>query len=101
IANSISPSLALPLFASWKTHCDGRAFFIARSILSHKRPMAAFSESAEMVNQSFICPFMLLRSIPYRQTWKKVSELFFCFDGLVFSRSAAGADCEVDVQPPT
>jgi 6-phosphogluconolactonase/glucosamine-6-phosphate isomerase/deaminase len=29
--------LALPSFASWKTHCDGRAFFIARSVLKRKR----------------------------------------------------------------
>ena len=43
----LSPSLALPSFASWKTHCDGRAFFIARPISSHKRPTAVFSESAE------------------------------------------------------
>src|SRR5208282_6238976 len=36
------PSLALLSHASWKTHCDGRAFFIARSILNHKRLPAVF-----------------------------------------------------------
>ncbi|MBN1588072.1 MAG: hypothetical protein JW888_00995, partial [Pirellulales bacterium] len=28
-------------------HNDGRAFFIARSVLNHNRPTAVFSESAE------------------------------------------------------
>ena len=48
-ANDISnsPSLALPSFASWKTHCDGRASFIARSVLSDKRPTAAFFQKVQ------------------------------------------------------
>jgi len=48
IANLLSPSLALLSFASWKTHCDGRAFFIARSVLTPKRPTAAFQKVQAM-----------------------------------------------------
>ena len=36
---SSSPSLALLSPASWKTLCDGRAFFIARSIV---KPQTAY-----------------------------------------------------------
>jgi hypothetical protein len=31
---------------SWKTHCDGRAFFTKRPVWSVQQPTAAFSESA-------------------------------------------------------
>jgi hypothetical protein len=46
IANSASPSLALLSFASWKTQPDRRAFFIARSLLTHVPVGQIFSESA-------------------------------------------------------
>ena len=36
-----------------KTHCDGRAFCIARSILTQSWPTAAFSESADPWTDTF------------------------------------------------
>ena len=43
-----------------KRSCDGRAFFIARSVLKPKRPTAVFSESAEGLTRIF---FLLVERV--------------------------------------